>query len=51
MGNPNSFKLIPDWQEPKALVLVWPVQVYRKYLLQFYARFVSSELVQLASIQ
>ena len=34
----NSVKLIPDWQTPKAVVLVWPEEVYRKYLTSFYAR-------------
>jgi len=34
----NSVKLIPDWQSLKAVVLVWPEEVHRKYLAGFYAR-------------
>ena len=41
MGENDTYRLIPDWEKPRALILVWPVQVYRKYLLQFYSRFVS----------
>ena len=33
-----SVILFPDWQIPKAIVLVWPEQTHRKYLVDFYAR-------------
>jgi agmatine deiminase len=41
MEKNDFYRLIPDWEKPKALVLVWPAQVRRKYLLRFYVRFVS----------
>jgi agmatine deiminase len=41
MSQNNTYKPIPDWKKPKALVLVWPGGVHRKYLLRFYAYFTS----------
>jgi len=41
MGQNNPCRLIPDWEKPEALVLVWPEEVQRKYLSHFYARFTS----------
>jgi agmatine/peptidylarginine deiminase len=37
----KSIRLIPDWKKPRALILVWPAQVHRKYLLKFYTCFTS----------
>jgi len=39
MGENDTHRLIPDWEKPKALVLVWPTEVQHKYLLRFYSHF------------
>jgi agmatine deiminase len=41
MWQNNPWRLIPEWEKPEALVLVWPEEVQRKYLSCFYARFIS----------
>jgi hypothetical protein len=34
----NSAIPTPDWKTPKAVVLVWPEQIHRKYLNRLYAQ-------------